>query len=92
MSYEVWVMVLLLLNTALGIVAVWQRHQTIRKLNGEEKFPQVHQPRTWEFPSTTPKGPQYKALLDFIEGSDETRKSNRQDEGASQDGGSFRRK
>ena len=84
MSYEVWVMLLLLLNTALGIVAVYQRHQTIRKLNGEEKLPQVHQPRTWEFPPTTPKGPQFKALLDFLEVEREAGKSNRQDEGAGQ--------
>ena len=77
MSYEVWVMVLLLLNTALGVVAVWQRHQTIRKLKADNLFPRVHQPRTREFPTD------YKVLDDFFGGPDATRKSDRQDEGAS---------
>ena len=81
MSYEVWVMVLLLLNTALGVVAVWQRHQTIRKLKADNLFPRVHQPRTWE---STKRD--IKVLDDFFGVErDETGKSDRQDEGAGKD-------
>ena len=81
MSYEVWVGIALVLNTLFGAYAIWQRHQTIRKLNGEEKFPQVHQPRTWD-PSTKLNT---RVIDDFFGGLDATRKSDRQDEGAGKD-------
>lgn len=35
MTYEAWVIIGLTINTILGVVAVWQRHQTIRGLNGK---------------------------------------------------------
>ena len=81
MSYEVWVGIALVLNTLFGAYAIWQRHQTIRKLNADTKFPRVHQPRTWE--STK----QDIQVLDDFFGvrRDEDGKSSRQDEGAGKD-------
>jgi len=47
MSYEAWIAIAVVLNTGFGAYAIWQRHQTYRALQ-REKFPKVHQPRTWE--------------------------------------------
>ena len=89
MSYEVWVIALLVFNTvwalASGAIAIWQRHQTIRKLKADAKFPQVHQPRTW-VPVKAKPDPGFDdivALLKEIE--HEAGKSDRQDKGAGKD-------
>ena len=74
MTYEVWVMVLLLLNTALGVIAVWQRHSTIKRLRGDQT------------PSAPSSGLDVVTINEFFKGLeaiDEAGKSSRQDEGPS---------
>jgi hypothetical protein len=58
MSYEAWVIVGLIVNAVMGAVAIYQRQHTIRALNAD-KFPKVHQPRSWtvggELPNVSQK-------------------------------------
>ena len=86
MTYEVLVGIALVLNTLFAAIAIWQRHQTIKRLRGEpllsaylswlpDKLPKVHQPRN----------------IDMTGGTDEAREDCRQDEGVSKDiSGSYR--
>lgn len=73
MSYETWLVIAVVLNTGFGAYAVWQRHQTYRALQ-KEKFPKVHQPRTWRSTEDVQKEvdrqepDHFTTLKDFLDG------------------------